>query len=88
MLVSGFFIARKILLTLRPSPTSLHAVSNPEFWLFGINHFAIPLKFCAVAANMNSSCAPTKPRRRNLPLGCVAQAETARKARGIPLAYI
>jgi len=30
-----------------------------------VNHFAIRRKFCAVAANRNSSCAPLGPRSRN-----------------------
>ena len=33
---------------------------------FDINRFAIRRKFWAVAANKNSSCAPLKPRSRNL----------------------
>ena len=41
------------------------AIINPDFSFNGINHFAILRKFCAVAANKNSSWAPHRPRSRS-----------------------
>ena len=44
-----------IVLLLRIAPRCADAAATAIFSCFGINRFAIRLKFCAVAANKNSS---------------------------------